>query len=236
MTRSLRILGGAGVVLMMVLVATASAQQKGKGRNFGFGGFGGGLVSTAANEAVQKDLGVSSDLGAKITSLRDDYNAARQKEYQTAGINPQDFQNLSDEQRQKMGQISNKLSEEFDPKLKELLSADQLKRLNQIRLQSGLANVGPTAITAPEVANELGLTDEQRQKLNSLARELGQQARGGGGGGFDPAAFAKRREERIAKTEEILTAEQKEKLAKLKGSPFDVSQLTAFGGRRGKGN
>ena len=126
-----RILFAAAVLAVAMAVGTAPAQQKGKGRD-GFGGFGGGgfggnsLVSLAGNEAVQKDLGISGDLAGKLTSLRDDLDAARQKEYQVAGINPRDFQNLSAEQRQTMNQIGNKLNEEFDPKLKAMVSTDQI--------------------------------------------------------------------------------------------------------------
>src|SRR5207247_4659279 len=99
------------VFTIAMMVGTASAQQKGRrGGNFGgmFGGAGNSLVTLAGVEAVQKDLGVSGDVASKLTSLRDDLNAARQKEYQTAGINPQDFQNITAEQRQKMAAIGTK--------------------------------------------------------------------------------------------------------------------------------
>ncbi len=228
------------MVAVLLVATTALAQQKGKGgfRGGGMGaGFGNSLVTLAGNEAVQKDLGVSSDTASKLNSLRDDLNAARQKENQSAGINPQDFQNLTNEQRQKMVEIGNKLNAEFNPKLKEIVSADQYKRLQQIALQSGLRNQGPGALLAPEVANELKLTDDQRQKLNALNMEFGQRQRELFTGGFNADAAAKLREERTTKTMELLTADQKETLNKLKGSEFDVSQLGfGFGGRRGKGN
>src|SRR5438105_1727833 len=230
-----RIVVSLAIVALTLMAGTASAQQKGKG---GFRGGGNFLVNVAANEAVQKDIGVSADTASKLNSLRDDLNAAQQKENQAAGLNPQDFQNMTAEQRQKMVQIGNKLTEEFNPKLKALVSADQYKRLQQITLQSSLRNAGPMALLAPEVASELKLTDEQKQKLNALNMEFAQKQRdlftGGGGGGQE--AFTKLREERTSKTMEVLTAEQKETLNKLKGSEFDVSQLGGFGGRRGKGN
>jgi len=237
MRRTIRTLCVA-VVATTLIVSAAFGQQKGKGR----GGFGGGgplsPVVIVGNEAVQKDLGVSSDLAGKLTSLRDDMNAARQKEYQTAGINPQDFQNLTNEQRQKMAEIGNKLNDEFNPKLKAIISPDQYKRLAQIQLQSNLRNIGPGALTTGETAAELKLTDDQKQKLNALGAEFAQKQRDlFTGGGFDQAAMAKLRDERTTKTMELLTAEQKETLNKLKGSDFDVSQLGfGFGGRRGKGN
>jgi hypothetical protein len=218
------------------IAQTATAQQKGRRGGFG-GGFGPTpLTSVAANEAVQKEIGASSDLAGKLTTIRDDYRAAVAKEYQTAGINFQDFQNLTAEQRQKMADIQLKLNEEFDPKVKNLVGADSYKRLQQIQLQANLRNYGPSSLTEKSVAAELNLTDDQKQKLTTLAAEFGRRQRelfaGGGGGGFE--AFGKLREERTTKTMEVLNDTQKEKLKALQGSPFDVSQLGFGGGRRGK--
>jgi hypothetical protein len=234
-----RVLFAASIAVTVMLAAITTAQQKGRGRG-GFGGLGGPTppVVLAANEAVQKDLGLSSDKVSKLTSLRDDYFAAQQKEFQSAGINFQDFQNLSNEERQKRGEkmveIGAKLNAEFGPKLKEIVSADQFKRLQQIQLQYGLRNLGPPALTAPDVAADLKITDDQKQKLNDLNAEYGRKQRElFSGGGFDQEAFAKLRDERASKALDVLTAEQKEKLNSLKGPAFDVTQIT-FGGRRGK--
>src|SRR5262245_18589339 len=137
-----------------------------------------------------------------------------------------------------MAEIGNNLNDEFNPKLKAIISADQYKRLAQIQLQSNLRNIGPGALTTGETAAELKLTDDQKQRLNALGAEFAQRQRDlFTGGGFDQAAMAKLRDERTAKTMELLSAEQKETLNNLKGSEFDVSQLGfGFGGRRGKGN
>jgi len=240
-----RILFSVAVIGMALLAGAAMAQDKGKRgfRGGGFGAFGGAAaspVALAADESVQKDLGVSGDKASKLTSLRDDLNAARTKEYQTANINPQDFQSITPEQRQKMNDITRKLNEEFNPKVKELLSADQFKRLQQIQLQTNLAFAGPMALNVPEVDSQLKLTEDQKQKLMAINTEFQQKQRDlfGGGGGGGQEAFAKLRDERTAKTLDVLTPEQKEKLNAMKGSAFDVSQLRmgGFGGRRGKGN
>jgi hypothetical protein len=231
-------------IALVALVAAAAEAQQGKGRGgfgFGFGGPGNrGLVSLASNEAVQKDLGLSSDVVGKLNTLNDDLRAARTKEYSTAGIDLQNFQNLSSDERQKrtekMNDVNTKLDEEFTPKLKELLSADQMKRLKQIQMQEQ----GAGALTNAAVAAELSLTDDQKKKLDDLLAEYGRKQRelftAGGGGGDFQERFAKLRDlnsERDKKALELLTAEQKTKYEALKGSPFDVSQL-GLGGRRGK--
>jgi hypothetical protein len=229
----------AALALVALVAAAAEAQQRGRG-GFGFGGFGGqsrGLVSLAGNEAVQKDLGLSGDVVGKLNSLNDDLRAARTKEYSTAGIDLQNFQNLSNEQRQKMQDITTKLNEEFTPKLKDLLSADQMKRLKQIQVQEQ----GAGALTNADVAAELALTDDQKKKLADVQAEYGRKQRElFTGGGDIQERIAKGRELTAARDKqavEVLTAEQKTKYEALKGSPFDVSQLGLGGrGRRGKGN
>src|SRR5262245_4579023 len=135
------------LVAIALVASSASAQQKGRGGRGGFGGLGGpaNALTIAGNEAVQKELGLSADVVGKVTALRDDYRAAIQKEYQTAGI---DFQNLTAESRQKMVEVGNKLNGEFDPKVKSLISGDSYKRLQQIQLQYNLRNSGPAAVLA----------------------------------------------------------------------------------------
>jgi len=245
MKRSKQALFLVAVAGAMVIAAAAMAQDKGK-RGFRGGGFGGGFggaatspVTLAADESVQKELGVSGDKASKLTSLRDDLNAARTKEFQSAGINPQDFQNITPEQRQKMTDIGRKLNDEFSPKVKEVLSADQYKRLQQIQLQANLSFQGPMALNAPEVDSQLKLTEDQKQKLMAINMDFQQKQRDlftGGGGGGNQEAFTKLRDERTAKTMDVLTPEQKEKLNTIKGAAFDVSQIRmgGFGGRRGK--
>lgn len=218
-------------------LSTATAQQRGRGGFFGFGGGGGtSLVTTAASEAVQKDIGLSGDVASKLRELRDDYLAAVRKEYETGGVSFQGFQDMSREDREKMqakvAEINRKLAEEFNPKLKSLVAADQYKRIQQIQLQSNLRFGGPGALTYAEVASELKLSDDQKSKLNELSGEFGRRSRDLG---FDASteSRAKLREEFTAKTNELLNAEQKSALEKLKGPEFDVSQLN-FGGRGGR--
>jgi hypothetical protein len=226
------------VVFSLTVVAMASTvafAQQGKGGRGGFGFGGGGLPTLAANEAVQKDLGLSGDAVGKLTSLRDDYFAASQKENQNAGIRPQDFQNLSADERraatEKMAAIGVKLNEEFTPKVKEILSADQFKRLKQIQVQA--MGAGP-ALASKDVASELGLSADQTKKIADLNTEAQTKQRELSGDFQE--RFAKIRElntERDSKAVEVLTADQKTKFTALKGSAFDTTQL-GFGGRGGK--
>src|SRR5690349_10437069 len=119
MSAKLRIMVAVAAAIVFA-AGSASAQQRGRG-GFGFGGGNvGNLVTLAGTEAVQKDLGLSGDTARKLTELSDERRAASQKEYQAADINFQGFQDLSNEERQKLQQkmatINTKLNDEFNPK------------------------------------------------------------------------------------------------------------------------
>lgn len=193
-------------------------------------------IALVVIEAVQKDLGFGEDVARKLTLLRDDYRAAVQREYESAGINPQSSKRTT-EQAQKMGEIRAKVNNEFNPKALELLAADQIKRLYQIQLQVRLKS-DPTAFLTPDVASELNLTNDQKQSLSALSREMrATPIAGGNSDGLGVSGrLAKAQEEYAAKAVEILTAEQKAALSKLKGNEFDISKLAPPAPQRRKGN
>jgi hypothetical protein len=220
----------------LVLVLLALATQPAFAQRF-FGSRSNSLVSLAANEVVQKDIGVNGDLAAKLEALNDEYRNASQKEFSATGI---DFSAVSDlpaleraaEMRkitEKTSTVNRKLATVFLPKLQELLTTEQIQRLKQIQLQAN----GVDSWLEPEFVKELDLTAEQSAKLVEIRAEYSrrqQQLEGD---------FT----QRIVKSRELnaerdnralghLTDQQKGRLAELKGSEFDVSQL----GLRRRGN
>jgi Spy/CpxP family protein refolding chaperone len=181
---------------------------------------------------VQKEIGAGDAEKAKIEAIGGESNEARREELSAAGVDFRNFQNLSDDERraarEKLAAATKKVNDKFEPKLKEALSAEQFKRLQEIHVQAA----GIDALTDSRVAKELALTDEQtkkiadvradyRQKQQALGRDAGQDAR------------RDLRQEETKKATEVLTAEQQEKLTALKGKEFDRSQLR---GGRGDGN
>lgn len=216
--------------------ATAQAQGPGGGRGGGFGrgGFGrGGVLAIMGNEAVQKDLGLSADDAAKVKTVADDFGTAM-REAMSAGGGPGNFQDMTPEERtkmmEKMAEINKATTAKFLPKLKELLSADQYTRLQQINWQ----NMGTGALSDAEVVKGLAISKEQQDKVTQLTDEYSGKTRelfqngGGGGGGFEK--MQELNKERDAKINEVLTKDQLDKFATLKGKEFDVAQL-----RRGPG-
>jgi hypothetical protein len=224
------------ILFAISLAVTAFHAQTAFAQRF-FGSRTNTLVSLAANDAVQKDLGVSGDAVARLNTLGDEYRTASQKVFTALGIDYSAISDLPALERaaemkkvsEKTAEVNRKLTADFAPKLAEVLSPAQVHRLKQIQLQAS----GIDVWTEPEFAKELVLTDEQTTKLTELRNEYNRRQQLLDGD-FQQR-FARIRElsaERDTKGLELLTAGQKTKLAELKGQPFDVSQL----GFRRRGN
>jgi Spy/CpxP family protein refolding chaperone len=115
----------------------------------------------------------------------------------------------------------------LDGKLKEILSADQYKRYRELNRQQA----GGFALNQEVEAKELGLTDAQRQQLQTLNQQMREEMQGmfqGGGGGGDMEAMraemTKLRENYGKKMLAVLTAEQKAKWDASLGKPFKFTQ------------
>ena len=143
------------VVIGTVLAGSAVAQPPGGGRGFG-GGFGGGLgggrggpggvLALLTQEAVQKELGLTPETVEKGRKLVDEVRAAGQAEMASL-FGEGGFQNMTEEQRRelpaKMAAMTAALQEKFAPKAKELLTAEQYTRLQQIAWQAAGAAEPP---------------------------------------------------------------------------------------------
>lgn len=118
---------------------------------------------------------------------------------------------------------------EQEKKLKEILTESQWKRFNELRLQQEGAN----ALMRPEVAKEVGLSEEQTKKLQDIqqasmesmreamidARESGNMDREG-----MMALMQKSRKDAEAKMLAVLTEPQKVKWQAMQGKPFKFEE------------
>ncbi len=256
----------AGVVCVGAVQAQPPGGGRGRG-GFGGPGMGGpgmgGPMMLVQNPAVQKEIGLEGEAVERVQKIGGEYRDEMMAESEKAGLTfggPQQFEGLSPEEREtKMREMNEKrqammmkLNEKFMPQLKEALTAPQFERVQQIALQAG----GSQALARPDVVKTLDLTKEQQEKIAGINKEFmekqnelrpgGRGGRGGGAGAGGPppdfqAMMAKMQEltkERDSKATEVLSKDQQEKYAKLKGKPFDLAQLMQFGpggGRGGRG-
>jgi Spy/CpxP family protein refolding chaperone len=209
------------VVAAIAIVAMASqmamAQNEGRRRG-GRGGQGGGMMGPvpmtmlATVDTVQDALKLTDDQKEKVKTINEETRDAMRKEFENGGR----------PDREKM----RKLNDEATEKLDKVLDAGQQKRLMGVFAQVN----GARAVMDPKVAKEIGVTDEQKDKLReAMAPPAGGRGEGGA------ANFRERREKMEKEVMAVLTSDQQKKLEDLKGEKVDVdmSKLRPGGGGRG---
>jgi hypothetical protein len=182
--------------------------QQQRGQRGGFaGGFGGGTLFLLNQKSVQDELKLSDEQVKKAKELSDKQRAS------FGGL-----RDLGQEERLKKIQEQAKAN---DKAVADLLKPEQLKRVKQISFQQQ----GARALSNPEVATALSLSDEQKTKIQSIQQEArGQRGQRGQGAGRPSEEELKKREEARKATNEkvlnVLTAEQKTKWKEMTGEPF----------------
>jgi Spy/CpxP family protein refolding chaperone len=244
MLRRTVVLSGLVVVLVAANAAHAQDRRQGQGRGgFGGPGFFGATSSTLlGTPEVQKELGVTDEQKGLIEDMVADIREKMREAF--AGGGAVDFQNLSQEERQKFFEESRKKGEEIQKKSDDMVSMilepKQMERLQQLKLQ----REGVMAFNRDEIAKKLGITEEQREKIRKIQEEVRQAgAAGGGGFNFQNLSEEERREiftkmrERGEKMNAdilaVLTPEQKGTWEKMQGKKFDFPPPQGFGRRPG---
>jgi hypothetical protein len=228
-----------GLVAALAGSAAAQRQPGGQGRGgFGGGGGFGGYGFLIRNEAVQKELTMDKDQADK----------AAEAVKKVTDKHADEFAKLRDLPREEQGtkrtELTKTVNEETLKAVGEVLKPEQMTRLKQIELQ----RAGFAAYTRPEVQTALKLTDEQKEKVKTIADEGNKQVReqfgmgqGGGGGARPPrgqggagrgqgrgGAGANNekvtavRKETTEKIVAVLTDDQKTTWKELAGKPFEV--------------
>lgn len=238
MLRTRSVLGALAMVLTASLVM--AQEQPGRGRRGGFGGGGfGGMMGSPVGllrmPEVRKELSLTEDQNKQVDEALAQSNPGRGG---GAGGGGGNFQNLSQEEQQKRMEEMRKRMDEATASVKKVLTPEQNKRLDQLALQ----RQGASALARPEIAKDLGLSAEQKEKIETIQessrpqfgnfRDLSDEQR--------QKAFAEMQEkQQKAQTEmlAVLTDEQKTKFSEMKGKEFTFPQGGpgggGFGGRPG---
>jgi hypothetical protein len=225
-------------------------QRKGGGGRGGFGFFGGGggfggpggTTSAAmllAIPEVRKELSITPEQ----EGLLDDLRADLQKEMEGMFGNFGNFRELSDEERQKRGEEFRTkmadLTKKTDEAVKMVLDEKQMPRLQQLQVQQE----GPSALLRAEIADKLGLSDDQKGKLAEIQKKSTPDMRGAFRQGQSREEIEKvmtemreRREKARADMVAVLSPDQKEKWEAMQGKKFEFPRPEfRFGGRGGSG-
>jgi len=229
------------VVALALGLSATSVFAQGQGGGRGRGGFGGGgffqrdVLSLIANEAVVKELGVSEEVAAKLKKISDDNRADVRKAVGDTRLGQDATDAERAERRKKSEEAAKTARETYLPKVKETLTAEQYKRVQEIVYQAN-------GLSDPEVVKALEITKEQQDKIAAINKEAGEKTRalftGGAGGG--EGAREKMQEinkERTTQVAAVLTADQTAKWNTMKGKEFDLAKLRPMGGPGGgRGN
>jgi Spy/CpxP family protein refolding chaperone len=146
-------------------------------------------------EAQQRKIHAFADKQwKKVQAMRDSSEAERDRTFEAMAKENQDF-------------------------LKNTLTPEQCKRLNQIAMQMA----GLLWVMRSDVAAELNLSDEQKQKIRELHREAhkeAQEAFRSNNGTVEREKFREMRQKNRRRLMSVLTDEQKTKWKEMAGQPF----------------
>jgi hypothetical protein len=183
---------------------------------------------------VQKELELMDDQVTKLKAVDEEFRQKVQKEFSGLRDLPQDqrqarFAEMQEKQRS--------WREEALKKVQEILLPPQYDRLHEISIQ--VRGVG--ALADSKVQDELGLSEEQKTKLNGIRDKVETQMRSMFEGMRDltqeqrRAKFAEMREKIQSSRKELeeqtlqtLTAAQRDKFEQMKGKKIDI-QMPQFG-------
>jgi len=159
------------MLMTMVLVgiaATAWAQEYQRRRRcrFRMGGRGGDSIRLLARPEVQKELELVDEQKEKLKKLGEELRDKIRKDFAAVG-------ELKDEEarRKKWQEIREKYEEqakEMRKKVETILLPHQVDRLKEIQIQAQ----GARALGSSEVAKALGITDEQKGKLEKIREDI----------------------------------------------------------------
>lgn len=186
-------------------------------RGFGRGGPEGGMGMLLRMPEVREELGLLGDQEDQLRELGDELRDRFREEMR--GMRDQ----MRDpDAREEVFARLEELRGEAEERLGEVLTTEQLTRLKQINLQQQMQGGGARAILNPQLAEKLGITDEQRDQLREKAQEVQRELN---------EKIQQLRKEAQDEILEVLTTEQRSQLEQMLGDSFDVPDQR---GRRGR--
>lgn len=231
--------------------------QRPGGGGFGQRGPGGGgfsvdramlLRSDDVRDELEIDEAQAATIDAALEAFREEAGGGR------PSFDREAFQQMSDEERtaffEKMRSDAAERSRKRDDVLAALLEPEQTERIDQIVFQVNSRGGLIATLKSDATKKKLSITEEQVAKLDGIEEaaradrdkqreEMRAAFQNGGGGNIDFAALQKASEEARKKLDEqvmsVLSDQQKQDLASLKGKPFELDMRALFGRGRGPG-
>ena len=207
------------------------------GGGFGGGGFGGGRGGPGGGrggqiqdptmqllrvEAVREELELLPDQVDALAKISENARSGFQR--------PDfDFRNATEEERgeffEKMQEQLRERAEEMQAQLEEVLLPEQYDRLKEL----GVQVMGMRALSLDRVADELGISDSQKEELADVTASVQDKVREMmSSGNRDRDAMRAQMEEIREGVEsdlmDVLTADQRKSFEEMKGKPFEFPE------------
>jgi Spy/CpxP family protein refolding chaperone len=231
-------------VCVVALVGLSAAQPP-RGRPGGPGGPGGGMMLQGGmmrggsamllmNEGVQKELKISDDQKDKLKDITDKQREKMREQFAA-------IRDGGEVDREQMQATMKELAESGERAIKQVLNADQQKRLKQIVWQQA----GAMVFLDKEYAAELKITADQTEQLKKIGEEFQEDMRALAQTARDNREEFRQKAEALRgevkeRALEVLTPEQRKMHKELLGPPFelkfDPNQMRERGGFRKGGD
>lgn len=233
LSRAIRI--GTALVILGLMADSAAAQPGGGGGRGGRGMRGPGgtaseVMSLLAAPEIRKEVKLSDEAYGAIEKLQKENQEAMAAMFRAG-------RDASDADREKFRTEMTQRNEKAQALLDEVLPPEGLDRLLGLYVQ----NRGESAVIGELISKKLGLSDADKEKIQTAVSKVRDEAFGqfrqGGAQNQEPAQMRARFEEIQKKTNEAALAamsdQQKKALEELKGAKFEFPESLrggAFGG------
>ncbi len=225
-------------LLVIAALAALASLSFGQGRMFMMGGRGGGSgLQLAMRDDVAKELGLTAEQKTKLQDAADARREEMRAQFRGGGPGGPGGGDGNGPDRAEMEKMMKEMRDKENKILGDILSADQIKRLKELRIQRS----GNNAIMDPEVQSALKMTDAQKKQVSDLQEKQMEAGR---------TLFEKMQNQEIDRDEmrstmekngkimsdelaKILTADQKKQLADMGGKPFKFDE--SLDNQRGPG-
>ena len=170
------------------------------------GGFGDMSHFLVNDPGVQSEIELTDDQLSQIQQMNNEFGKEMKSKVDATMRGPQ-------ADRGNLGTILSDIQRRQSERLGEILVPHQLDRLKQISFQRNEKFAGASgALLGKEIAEQLGISDEQKEKIKQRAAELKKEM---------DAKVAELQEKMRRELLNELTSEQREKLEELRGETFE---------------
>ena len=163
-------------------------------------------INLINDASVQKDLELVDDQVTQLREMQREFS--RELKDQIGDLSKGDF----DKSRIKdIGKLVSELRAKQKTRMEQLLLPHQVDRLKQVALQKHMESAGTAGALGGKIADELGITDEQKEQLKQREKEIKQEL---------AEKMAKMREEAREELLQVLNPDQRQKLKTMMGEKY----------------